>query len=375
MGRLRSLAAAAALAVVAVGCTGAPPTFDAAAHLRSELASELGPDFASRTTLPFVLDPGLETYLAGRLRPVGSESRRAADILDFVFTDLELRYALRPTRDAGGTFRAREGNCLSFVNLFVAIARRQRINAFYVEVDDAQRWNHDQGMVLSQGHIVAGAYITGALRTYDFLPYRPKSYRELRPIDDRTATAHFHNNLGAEALLAGDLDTAEREIELATRVAPGFVKALNNLGVCRARRGDLAGATALYDRALALAPEDPALLSNLLRVRQSQGDHAAVSALLARLATLRVVNPFFFLYQADAALAAGELDSALAHATEALRRDSELPEVHIGLAKVFLARADLPRARHHVARALRLDPAHPEALRLDGLLGGAPATP
>jgi tetratricopeptide (TPR) repeat protein len=352
---------------LAVACATAPATFDATSHLRRELAAEL-PQAAARVTIPFAVTPELGAYLDRRLVPSGTEARRAADIVDFVFADLGLTYSLRPTRDATETYRTRSGNCLSFVNLFVGIARRQRLNAFYVEVTDAQRWNHDRGLVLSQGHIVAGVYVGGALRTFDFLPYRPKSYRELLPIDDRTAIAHFHNNLGAEALLAGDLERAEREIETATLVAPGFVKALNNLGVCRARRGDLAAAVALYERALAIAAEDPAVLSNLLRARQSQGDQAAVTQLLDRLAALRIDNPFFFLYLSENALAADDLDAALRHATEALRREPELPEVHVTLARVFLARADLARARHHQARALALDATHPEALALGRLL-------
>lgn len=54
--------------------------------------------------------------------------------------------------------------------------------------------------------------------------------------------------------------------------------------------------------------------------------------------------------------------------TQALRRDSELPEVHIGLAKVYLAVGDLKRARHHFGRALKLEATHGEARQLAALL-------
>ena len=57
------------------------------------------------------------------------------------------------------------------------MAREQGLNPFYVEVTDYQKWNHREGMVVSQGHIVAGMYLDGELKTYDFLPYRPKAYR------------------------------------------------------------------------------------------------------------------------------------------------------------------------------------------------------
>ena len=53
---------------------------------------------------------------------------------------------------------------------------------------------------------------------------------------------------------------------------------------------------------------------------------------------------------------------------QALRRESELPEVHVGLAKVFLAAGDLESARHHIDRALKLDATHTEARRFAALL-------
>jgi hypothetical protein len=33
-------------------------------------------------------------------------------------------------------------------------------------------------------------YLDGVLRTFDFLPYRQKAYREFKPIDDLTAAAN-----------------------------------------------------------------------------------------------------------------------------------------------------------------------------------------
>lgn len=102
-------------------------------------------------------------------------------MLDFVFSELRLKYALLPTRDAVGTYQAREGNCLSFVNLFVGLARSFRLNPYYVEVTDYQKWSFRDGQVLSQGHIVAGMVVAGQLKTYDFLPYRPKSYKTFPP--------------------------------------------------------------------------------------------------------------------------------------------------------------------------------------------------
>ncbi len=355
------------VALFAGGCTQYQP-FDSTAYLRQELAKRLGAERANAIGVPFELDQSLRDYLATRLKPSGGEERRAADIVDFVFYDLDLQYRLRPTRNAVATFKAREGNCLSFVNLFVGIARANRLNAFYVEVVDAQRWSYAQGTVLSQGHIVAGMNVAGHLRTYDFMPYSPKSYRDFQPIDDVTATAHFYNNLGAEALLDGDTARAAELIRTATEIAPRFSKAINNLGVARMRAGDTAGAESAYRRGLEVEPDNPALMTNLLRLLQQTGRRNEAEPLLAHLEELKVSNPFFYLYRGQEALARGETQKALEYMVEALRRESELPEVHVGLAQVYLAVGDLDRARYHVERALKLDATHPEARQLLAML-------
>lgn len=365
---LRHPFALLALAPFALVACAEYQTFDSGAHLRERLALRLDAEEARAIQLPFVLDPELLTALGPRLDPRGSETRRAATITDFVFRSLDLRYQLYPTRDASGTFRARSGNCLSFTNLFVALARRSRLNAFYVEVHDAQRWSYEAGAVVSQGHIVAGAYLDGELSTFDFLPYQAKAYRAFAPIDDLTATAHYYNNLGAEALLAGDLERAAELVGRAARIDPQFTGALNNLGVVRARSGDVGGARKAYAAALAIEPDHVPVLTNLARLEQEAGDRARAAALMQRLARLRVDNPFFYIYQAQRALAEGDGRRALRHLADALRRAPELPEVHVALVEAFLAVGDLDRARHHLGRALRLDATHPEALRLARLL-------
>lgn len=357
------------LALVAGACA-AGPSFDSAADLRSRYAAGLGSG-AAGVAVPFELDADLADRIARELPTHGDERRRVDAVVDYIFNRLDLHYALTPTRTAPETFRARQGNCLSFVNLFVGIARQQRLAPFYVEVEDHQRWSYRDGLVVSQGHIVAGLYVDGDLRTFDFLPYRPKSYRQFRPIDDLTAAAHYYNNLGAEALLAGDQERAVELLEVAVGIAPQFLKALNNLGVVLARRGELARAEAVYRQALELAPEDVALLSNLARLHHQRGDAAAARGLLARVEEVRTTNPFFYVTVGELALARGDHRQALDAMARALRLDSEVPEVHVGLAKVYLAMGDLERARHHVGRALRLDATHPEARQVARLIGGA----
>ncbi|MEM1204351.1 MAG: tetratricopeptide repeat protein [Acidobacteriota bacterium] len=356
-----------AVFITSLGCAE-QPSFDSAAYLRDQFAQQVSRENAKNIEVPFELDEEVLTVVEAKLKQVGDDRSRVARILDYVFRGLDLEYSLAPTRNASDTFIAREGNCLSFVNLFVALGRHLRLSPFYVEVVDYQRWDHRQGMVVSQGHIVAGLYVRGELQTYDFLPYRVKSYRDFEPIDDLTAAAHYYNNLGAEALLAGDLDLAYENLRIASQIDPKFVKGMNNLGVWYARRGDVDRAIAIYRKGLDVEPENVPLLTNLARVYQRSGQTAEAEALFSQVEGVHHTNPFFFVYQGERALAEGKHGEALDYMRKGLTRDSNTPEVHVGLAKVYIALGELPKAKHHMQRALKLDATNPEARRLATML-------
>lgn len=350
------------------GCSPYKP-IDSASLLRAEYAKRVSRADLATVEVPFEVSPDLNAAFAKSSdKSGGSEHDKVKRVVDFIFDDLHLVYSLTPTRDAESTFRAQRGNCLSFVNMFVGLSRSVGLNPFYVEVTDYQTWNHRAGMVISQGHIVGGMYLEGELKTYDFLPYKPKAYKKFKPIDDLTAVAHYYNNLGAEALLAGDLQQALRLVGIAHQLAPRFEKSLNNLGVCKARAGDLAGALELYKKGLEIDPANTMILTNMSRVYQQQGRLDDATALLSQVEAANTDNPFFFVYEGDMALAKGDNQKALDYMVRALRLDSEVPEVHVGLTKVYLALGDVERAKHYLERALKLDPNDREALRYAHLL-------
>ncbi len=368
---------AACLALVLSGCasqnTPLAGTFDSVSFVRDQYQQRLGADRAVGLEVPFQIDDAVREAIEGRVTVGAAEPVRANQVLEFVFSYLDLQYSLTPTRDAVETFHAGEGNCLSFVNLFVGVAREKRLNPFYVEVRDYNRWSFREGMVVSHGHIVAGMRVDGNLATYDFLPYRAKSYRDFKAIDDVRAAAHYFNNLAAESLLAGNVDQAYELAGIAVDLEPGFDKAVNNLAVSLLRLGRPQEAADLLAESLEFHPESVHLLTNQVRAQQQLGNHDEAGALLGRIESLELANPFFYVYRGELALASGDTETALSYMRRALKQDTELPEVHIGLVKIFLAVGDKDRALHHLERALKLDATHDEARRYAGLLLGPAA--
>lgn len=360
------LCAGAGAAALLLSCSPYQP-FDSVGHLRGQYAQQVGASTAQELVVPFQVNDEVKAALPKRRQ--STELRRLNQVMQVIFEDLDLHYELTPTRTAIETFHAHKGNCLSFVNLFVGLSRENDLNPFYVEVTDYQRWSHQAGMVVSQGHIVAGMYLDGELKTYDFLPFRPKAYRAFHPIDDLQAAAHYYNNLGAEALLRGEPVAARTLIETAAKIAPNFPKALNNLGIVRARARDNAGAEDAYRRALAAEPDNSIVMSNLARLMQQTGRSDQAAEMFTQVEAANTSNPYFFVYQGEMALASGDNQKALDYMAKALRLDTESADVHVGLVKVYLALGDAEKARHHLERALALDATNEEAQRYAALLG------
>lgn len=355
------------------GCAVYLP-FNSIEHTRQESANRVGEELAPELKIPYELDEEVLEYVTGRISPGASDKHKVDQVLDLIFSGVGLEYSLTPTRDAVETFHSRRANCLAFTHLFVGIGRSQNMNPFYVEVEDYQRWSYQDGTVVSRGHIVAGMFVDGSLATYDFLPYRRKAYRDFKTIDDLTAMAHHYNNLAAEALIDGDLIAAERNLEIATRLDPDFDKAINNLGVFYLRQGRAQAAVEVYEAALVDWPENVPILTNVIRAYREVGRMADSQLMITRLEQLDHSNPFFFVSRGLAVLDGGEFERALAYMRDALRIDTEIPEVHLGLARVYLAMGQTEKSRHHVERALKLDATHFEARKFARLLNEPTST-
>jgi Flp pilus assembly protein TadD len=89
------------------------------------------------------------------------------------------------------------------------------------------------------------------------------------------------------------------------------------------------------------------------------GDAARAEAAAARALELRTRNPYYLLMQAVDSLRDGRLEEAEELARRARRLDKRIPEVHVVLGRLALARGDSEAAAESFARAQRLGAGFP----------------
>jgi hypothetical protein len=154
----------------------------------------------------------------------------AQDLFQALFSpDFDFVYDTELTLTAAEAFTSRRGNCLSFTSMFVAMARSAGIPTFLMSVRRDPEVDRDGSLVVVNRHVVAGYRgASSEVHIFDFYVTTTEPYIQRRTIDDVTATAMFHTNLGGDAIRRGDLG-AVRNLGIATTLAPDWAPGWINL--------------------------------------------------------------------------------------------------------------------------------------------------
>lgn len=378
--------AAVALALVTFGLQGC-------AELRSFRHPELVQEHWEREIRRRGVDPaGLTNPLhytdemrrdAQHVAGAGSTLDRLRALQSHLFNEkrFPFDYETRVTLTAVEAFESHSGNCVSFTNLFIALARSLGLPVRAALVTRPGDVEKEGELIVVNNHVVAVYEHSGGATVFDFNQSTEHHRVGLRIIGDAWMTAIYLNNRGAEELLAGRPEAALGYLDDAVRLAPDFTAALGNLGVVRRRLDDVEGAFQAYRAALEVEPRYSTILANLAVLYRSQGREAEARAAL-RAADLRGATPYMLIIRGDFEMGDGRVDEALRLYRQAARLGKDLPDPHLAVARGELARGRPERARRALLRVLAIEPENPMATRLmkeiaglDSASGLSPGSP
>ncbi len=302
------------------------------------------------------LSPEMARFLVRRVSTRQSPEAQVDALLDAVFgkKGLDITYDSTATRTAIETFKAKDGNCLSFTILFVAMARHLGLDAYFEEVDQVISWDRRGEVVVRNLHMVVEVEFANGYQIVDFLPEAEKRYRSIKRISDTRALAHFHNNIGVDALASGDTDQALRSFSNALAADREFGYAWTNLGVAQRRAGDIEAAEESHLKALSIDRNEPAALANLASLYLAQGFADKAAPLQLRVESHLDRNPFHHYRQGLASVRGGDLDTAIRQLREATRRMPEESTFHAALGDALVRSGDPGKARKSLEKALEL---------------------
>ena len=281
-------------------------------------------------------------------------------------------YDVHDTLTAQEAFVRREGNCLSFTNLFVTMGRSLGLPVTTALVKRAVASEKEGDLVIVNNHVVAALRDGTEWLYFDFDQRTNERPTLIQPLDDLWITALYLNNRGADELRAGRPELALHLFESATRLAPQFPPTWGNVGVAKRRLGDIQGAFDAYAQALKISADDPTILGNLASLYRSLGKEQEARAVL-RSVNLNNASPNVLVVRGDLELANGRTSKAIGLYKRARHLGPKLADPWIALARVEMGRSRPERARKDLKQALNLEPDNADAQELLRQLDAAPA--
>ena len=319
------------------------------------------PNLIPRVELGF-LDADMKSYVARQIGDARLQATRLERLVSGLRRDGYFRDVVDPqtTLTAIEAFRSKGGNCLSYTNLFVALAREAGLDAVYQVVDMPPSWDADAGYLIQYAHInvlLRGLQIEHAYKevvTVDFNVIQAGSRDRRRVVSDDYAASLYYANHAVQWIRRGRLREAFGWLRRAIELAPHNADLWVNLGALYASMNDAASAVEAYDVAVQIDSRHPAAWSGLARSHAALGDIALAASLQDRERNPAIKRAFFDFAQAQAAFADGDYHRSLVSINRALRLRSRDGRMHNLKGQVEQALGDDAAARRSFDRARRL---------------------
>lgn len=371
----------AGFALLSVGCSSSPgigsdPLDFRQARLEREIRSRgLDPESLVR---PYELNEEMRQWVREVVPPTGEPKDRLKILLNALLDPgaLEVQYRSGYTGTAEEAFQERAANCLAFTHLFVGLAREVGLDAYFLDVLNAETFDRTKDLTVRSDHVTAGhGLVTDPLiLKYNVGP--EASYGRLQKIEDLQAVAMFYSNRGAEVLQTHGPEEALEWLRTALTLDPGLAPAWVNYGVVLRRLGEAQAAEEAYRKALELDPRELTAYHNLASLMRREGrpEEARHLEELGRRRGDR--NPFNFLHLGDLSFRQGRLEEAERLYRKAMNLDRDLPEPYAALGVLSHYQAQEAAARRWLEKAKKRDAGHGRVQRLERLLDpeGQPAT-
>ena len=357
-----------------------PPAIDLSAALHGSQVSNLSAVANTPTEKEILLvNDDMRDFLRRHVNPKSSDDARLRELLKGMLAEgyLALDYEYDSTFTASQTFALKRGNCLSFTNLFVALAREIDLDVQFQLVDIPPRWHASEDWVIFDKHIntvlprlrVNGIYTRDYVVDFNIADYLGNY--DQSAISDAQAIALMYNNLGVGQMRQNNIEMAMAFFRKAHTLHEKLPGLWINIGVLHARLGQLDTAEAALHQALKLEKSNPAALSNLAALYEARGELENMQSVEAWMRYYRDKNPYYYFQLAQRAYGEARYSDAQAlvdQATRIKRDEHQFHYLHALLQEqkgnLGGARSSLELAVKHSAQSQKVQNAYETKLKL-----------
>jgi len=303
---------------------------------------------------PLELSDEIRNYIDTYISPRDQDQLRVDKLQTLLFDEdyLHIQYDADHTQTAVEVFESRAGNCLSVMNLYIAMARYAGVNANFQTVRVQPTWDRRGGMLVLNQHINAtGKFDVRRHYVVDFTPEIALQQMTADVVTDTGARALYFNNLGVEELVAGNYEQSLIYFKNALWLDSQLSIAWNNIGTSFNRLGILDLAEYSYQQAFSLDAFNATAVNNLAKYYADNGNLEKAEEYRRAIIRFSEKNPYYHFARGNLAFANDDFNNARIYFQRAVRLKKEEPDFYIALARTFLALGDTRQAERHARSA------------------------
>jgi tetratricopeptide (TPR) repeat protein len=266
---------------------------------------------------------------------------------------LNLEYDPFAQGSAQEVFHRGSANCLSYANLFVALAREAGLQASYQWLEVRPQWTRMGERVMVGLHVNTMVKLAGGGEyMVDIDPLPSRDIAGTQKMSDADAQALYHSNIAMDALAEEDLEQAWLHGVRALQISPEMPHLWVNLGAIYRMAGQHREAESSYLYALRLDPWDRSAMNNLVVLYQIEGRDEDRDYWDVRVAHYRDGNPYYHAWLGDRATEEGDWAAALQHYEEAVERLPNDSRLLYATSLIYFRLDQLQEASTYIKRAI-----------------------
>lgn len=296
----------------------------------------------ARVALPAVellaVDEAMADFLEQNIDPGLRGWDLVARLQELLFSPqfLNVQYDDSANLTAAETFAQRRANCLSLVNLYIAMARHQGLHARYQTAQIRPQWDRRGELLVLSEHINAlGSLGAGNQYIVDFTPDVQLQQQTAEVISDQQALALYFNNIAVNHLINDRIDEALMWFRYALETDPELAIAWNNMGSAWNKAGDDELAEYSYMKAAWVDKNNPTALNNLARFYAVRGNDEEAARYRRAVQRYNNRNPYFHYVMGNIAFSEQDYDQAHKHYQRAIQRNRLEPDFYLALGLTY----------------------------------------
>lgn len=305
------------------------------------------------------LSEGMKAFVERDILQYKTKAQRLKALSDALFDQrkLALVYDAGETRTAIQVFESSLADCLSFANLFIAMARYADLDAHYQAVDIPLDWDLRKNIIVLNKHInVFGNINPSKSYTMDMQPYRVNVEVDTKIISDDSARAQYFNNKGIEFFRKGENWEALRYLKRAILIDPEIAFIWSNTGIVYTHIERYDAAEQFFKKAMKLEARNLSAMSNLASLYNKTGDEKKAFYYTKKVISYRLRNPYYRYAMGIIAYERGDYRLAVKHLKYAVRKKKNEYVFYVDLAKAYYRLGDYRAAEQSYQKAREMAP-------------------